>query len=298
MTTMTQNQVSGASLADRAMLVNVRIRQYNPVKTDRTVTQEVADAHGSDVAMGRYAKSTIAKGALDTLRKLAGEIRQEHYRRTLPWAEDGARILTSAGYFDYAEWMRGAESKWEPAVRDFLANWDRFQDEARAKLGTLYDPADYPTARELARTFEFRYTVRPLPVADDFRVTLGSEQVQAIRSEIENTLQQATADAMRDVWARLRDVVGKMAERLKAYDPNNPKAAPFRDSLVLNITDLLEVAPSLNLTGDSRVDDFCARIRRELTQYDAQALRDNVYTREDVAQRAESIYNQMAAFIA
>jgi hypothetical protein len=102
---------------------------------------------------------------------------------------------------------------------------------------------------------------------------------------------------MRDVWGRMRDVVGKMAERLRAYDPNNASAAPFRDSLVSNITELLEVVPSLNLTGDAAVTDFAARIRQDLTGFDAQALRDNMFTREDVAQRAESIYNQMAAFI-
>jgi hypothetical protein len=294
---MTATQPTITNIADRAMLVNVSIRQFNPVKTDKKVTQEVATQHGSEVSMGRYAKSVVAKESLDTLRKLAGEIRQEHYRRTLPWAEDGARILTSAGYFAYAEYMRDAQAKWDPAVSEFLNSWDRYVSEARAKLGTLYDPSDYPSVRELRGKFEFRYAVRPVPTASDFRVSLGSEEVSAIRAEIQSTLDASVHNAMRDVWGRMRDVVGKMAERLRAYDPNNASAAPFRDSLVSNITELLEVVPSLNLTGDAAVTDFAARIRQDLTGFDAQALRDNMFTREDVAQRAESIYNQMAAFI-
>jgi hypothetical protein len=102
---------------------------------------------------------------------------------------------------------------------------------------------------------------------------------------------------MQDVWHHMRDVVGKMAERLRAYDPNKPADAPFRDSLVGNISDLLDVLPSLNLTDDPAVAKFSADMRA-LVEVDAQTLRDNYFVREDVAQRAETIYNAMAAFIA
>jgi len=294
MTATTQNSIQ--NISDRAMLVGLTIRQFNPVKTDKVITAEVAQQHGSEVTMGRYAKSVIAKSACDTLRKLAASIRQEHYRRTLPWSEDGARILTSTGYQQYSDWMRDAHAQWDSAVSDFLADWDSFVRDARIKLNGLFRDSDYPSASALANKFEFRWTVRPVPVADDFRVTMSATEVSAIRNDISAGLQSAVQDAMKDVWGRMRDVVAAMAARLRAYDPNNPSAAPFRDTLVSNISDLLDVLPSLNLTSNPAMDRFMADMR-ELVRVDAQTLRDNAWTREDTAVRAEAIINQMSQFI-
>jgi hypothetical protein len=247
--------------------------------------------------MGRYAKSVIAKSACDKLRKLAAEIRQEHYRRTLPWAEDGARILTSAGYNAYAEWMRASRARWDSAVSDFMAEWDSFVSDARVKLNGLFRADDYPTLAQLENKFEFRWTVKPVPVADDFRVAMSSTEVAAIRSDISAGLQSAVQDAMRDVWGRMRDVVAAMASRLRAYDPNNPGSAPFRDSLVSNIAELLDILPTLNLTASLDMERFMSDMRALVTT-DAQTLRDNMFAREDTATRAEAILNQMSQFMA
>lgn len=287
-----------ASLADRAMLVGLTIRQFNPTVTDKQITEETNAQHGVTGDMGQYKKSLIVKDRIKPITKFAGEVRAEHYRRTLPWAEDGARILTSEGYFEYAAWMRDQQAKWNgELVPAFVAAWDSVVSEARGKLGNAFRQSDYLTARELERKFDFRWSVRPVPIADDFRVALSVGEVAAIRSDITAGLEATVQQAMQDVFARMRDVVGKMAERLKAFDPNKPAAAPFRDTLVSNIVDLLDVLPSLNLTNDPAVTAF-TRQMEELTRFDAQTLRDNMYTREDIAKRADSIYSAMSAFVA
>jgi hypothetical protein len=298
--TMKDQLRPSASIEDisgRAMLVGLTIKSFNPVKTDKKITAEVATAHGSEVSMGRYAKSVIDKSAIDELRCLAGEIRTEHYRRTLPWAEDGARILTSQGYNDYAAFMRESSDKWEAAVGRFLDGWDSFVRDARVKLNGLFNENDYPPAGKLRKKFAFRTTVRPVPVAEDFRVALGASEIGAIRAQINSDLAETVREVMMTVWVQMRDVVAKMAERLKAYDPQHPGAAPFRDSLVTNISDLLAILPSLNLTEDEAVKVFAGEMRG-LTKFGAEELRDNRWKREDTAKRAEAILSQMEQFIA
>ena len=292
LTTQTQ------TIAERAMLVTVNISTFNAIKTDAKITREVADSHNSDVTMGQYKKATIAKEALEPIKKLAGEIRTEHYRRTLPWGDDGSRILTGAGYWDYADWMRQRESDWTPLVDAFLTAWPSYVDDARQRLNGLFNPADYPSAYELRRRFSFRWTVRPVPTAGDFRVVeLGAAEVDAIRQQIEDDSNATVQAAMADVWDRIKTVVSAMAERLRAYDPAKPGASPFRDSLVENIQKLLDVLPSLNLTNDPNVARFADEMR-ELCAHDAQSLRDNMFTREDVAAKAEAMLDQMRQFVA
>ena len=285
------------TIADRAMLVSVNLSLFNAVRTDAKVTREVADAHNTTTDAGAYKKNLLAKEALEPIKKLAGEIRTEHYRRTLPWGDDGSRILTGAGYWEYADWMRQREADWTPLVDAFLTAWPDYVDDARQRLNGLFNPADYPEVRELRRRFSFRWTVRPVPTAGDFRVELGAAEVDAIRQQITDGLNATVQAAMVDVWNRIKTVVSAMAERLRAYDPAKPGAAPFRDSIVGNIRELLEVLPSLNLTNDPNVSRFADEMRA-LCAVDAQALRDNMFTREDVAARAEAMLDQMRQFVA
>jgi hypothetical protein len=295
---MTTATVNPSTIADRAMLVNVTFKLFgSPFKTDKRISERVTTEEGMSRDRGKFQKEIIAKSALDGLTKFSNETRTEHYRRTLPWADDGARVLPTAGYFQYAEWMRKQEAAWPAVVDTFIYAYDDAIEASRVALGSAFSYNDYPTTRELRNKLAFRWTVRPVPTGDDFRCSLASGEVQAITANLNAQWEDTIRQGMNDVWSRLRDVVGKLAERLKLYDANNPKANPFRDTLVSNVLDVLDIVPALNLMGDSRVDDFCARIRRELTVNDAQALRDNMFTREDVAQRAEAIFNQMAAFI-
>lgn len=285
------------NIADRAMLVGLNISQFNPTKTDKKITAEVAQQHGSDESMGRYAKNVIAKQAVDALRKLAGEIRKEHHRRTLPWAEDGARILTSAGYTEYSDWMRGAHAQWDAEVAKFLDQWDTFVADARTRLNGAFDEADYPSLPAVKAKFNFRWKVRQVPQAVDFRVELGASEVSAIRQEIEAENRATIENAMRDVWERMHDVVGSMAKRLKEYDPEKPAAHPFRDTLVSNIAELVDILPALNLTQDPHVVAFTTEMLA-LTKCTAQELRDSQWKREDVGARANAILAQMSQFVA
>jgi hypothetical protein len=287
-------------LTDRAMLVNLSISQWNAVKNDKRVNREVAQKHGSDESMGRYNKSLVAKHALDKVKKLANQARVSHYFRTLPWRDGGDRILSSAGYFAYAKEMRTLMSEFDSAVSEFCANYSQYVDDARKSLNGLFDADDYPKVAEIRSKFGMNFDVFPMPTSDDFRVNLGDSETARIKAEIESQSQAQLSRAMSDVWERMRDVVSKMSERLKAYTQTNDgkTSSPFRDSLVSNIAELLDILPTLNLTNDSRIDEFAREMRSSLTAFTPDQLRESETARKDTAMRADEILSKMAAFVA
>jgi hypothetical protein len=284
-------------LNESAMLVSLSIRQWSAAKTDKKVTRDVAAQHGSDVSMGHYQKALLAKGALETIKRIAGETRTEFYRRTLPWLDDGARILTATGYLSTAEYVRSQQRAFDDAVSEFLGNYDALVADARVKLNGLFDPSDYPSCAQLKSKFGFTFGVRPMPEAQDFRADIGDEELARVKADLEADKDATIKTAMADVYGRMRDVVGKMAERLKAYNPDKPGEAPFRDTLITNITDLLSVLPSLNLTGDSAIARFTSEIQEQLTKYSADELRANMFSRQDTARRADEILAKMEAYL-
>ena len=91
---------------ESAMLVSLNISQWRAYKSDKKITAEVAVTHNSDASMGKYRKSLLAREALAAIQKIAGAARDSHYTLTLPWADEGRRILSNAGYWKYNDVMK------------------------------------------------------------------------------------------------------------------------------------------------------------------------------------------------
>lgn len=300
-----------ASLTDRAMLITLSIRQWSATKHDKRVTKEVSDNHGSDVNMGRYNKSLLAKDALDKIKKVSGAARLDHYARTLPWADNGARILTSAGYFDYCKAMQDHRAEYDSAVDHFIQAYERYVLDAKGRLNGLFDPSDYPgiewdgrggilsvSTSTVRACFQFSVSINPLPDSADFRVQLGDEVVEEIRRDIAERQQSVIDTAMRDVWTRVHAVVSHMSERLAAFQNNGDKVInPFRDSLVSNIAELVDLLPSLNLTGDAELSRIAGDMKRSLLSYSADELREQDSVRERVKADADRILATVGDFI-
>jgi hypothetical protein len=277
-------------LTNKAMLVRLSISQWTAKKYDKKVSKEVADKYGTDQERGRYNKVLVAKAELEKINKAASAARTFHYEQTLPWQDDGARILPSANYMHYTQAMRELRREFENAVSTFIDNYSSLVDDARWQLNGLFNANDYPALNRIGKKFAFEVKVDPMPTAADFRVDLQATEVDRIRQEIEHRATQATNEAMQDLWNRLHDVVSKMAERLGTKD------AIFRDSLVENVHDLVDLLPRLNLTGDARLEALRQEVAAKLTRHGPQTLRENRQARRETARAAEDILQAMAGY--
>lgn len=305
-------------LSERAMLARLNIRQWTARRLDKRVTDKVNQEHGAANDAGRYNKLLVSKNALAEIQRIAGAARDEHYSRTLPWHDEGARILSAAGYMAYADAMRKHRQEFESAVASFVAGYPDFVADARTRLNGLFNAADYPACGDVESRFAFSIGIDPCPDAADFRVDIGDAQAEAIRADIEARAKQAMADATRDVWQRIADRVGHMAERLRAYDPpehetfqrldskgkqvtatrtTKEASGVFRDSLVENVRELVALLPFLNVTGDSALAAVADRMQA-LCRDDATTLRNNGAARASVAAEAESILADVQSYLA
>ena len=279
---MTTNMTAKNSVNERAMLVRVSIGLWTAARADNKIAAEVAEKHGSKKEMGQFKKFLIDPTLLQPGQKIAGEARQEHYRLTLPWTDDGFRILSQAGYFTYNEKMKDHDERfWNWFNGEFRPNYAGYVEAAATALNGLFNPLEYPgiawdrslrranvvRAKAIASKFSFRIALQPVPDAADFRVDLGDEETARVKREMTASVQDQIDSAMKDVWGRLHTVVGAMVEKLKAYKvTRSGTEGIFRDTLVSNITDLLEIVPALNLTNDPNIDAFAQQIRVELTE--------------------------------
>ena len=112
--------VAEPSLSSRAMLCSLSISMWSARKHDPDASQEIAQRHGAQADAGRYHKVLLPKAALAEIQKIVSDARQEHYFMTLPWDDNGYRVLPAAAYMDHTEKMRELSNQFTPAI-DALA---------------------------------------------------------------------------------------------------------------------------------------------------------------------------------
>lgn len=272
------------TLQDSAMLVALNVRQWTARRFDRTATKEVDEKHGAKDA-GRFNKLLIDKAALEPIDKVENSARTYHYSVTLPWGDQGQRILPAALFMDYTQSIDQFKREFDQRVRAFLVEYPRLVQEARQRLGTLYDPTDYPDPSEIKDRFEFGVAITPVPSAQDFRVQLNEGYVEQIKSDILQRQQAAQKEAVKHVWGRVREVVERIRETCGKDKPR------IYDSMMDNARQLVEILPALNLSGDPELNRIADEMKQLVVPTDV--LRANAHRRQDVAKAADALLAKM-----
>jgi hypothetical protein len=280
------------------MLCSLSISMWSARKHDPDASQEIAQRHGAQADAGRYHKVLLPKEALAEIQKIVSEARQEHYFMTLPWDDNGYRVLPAAAYMDHTEKMRELSNRFTPTVDTLAQQFGHLVEEAKLRLGGLFRPNDLPAAEELRSKFSFETKVMPLPDAGDFRVSLGDEEKERIKRQITTAVEASLQVASRDLWLRLYEAVTHLAERLQAYQVTEEGVEhPFRDSVVTNLVKLVDILPKLNVTADLELERLAAQVRASLL-VDPQELRKSESVRSDTAKAAAMIAQRMAGYMA
>lgn len=290
-------------LSERAVLANLTISRWGARRFDDGVADEVLKEKKAEKDVGLFTKRLLNKAAMAKLRQVSDQARIYHNRHTQPWLDDGVRILATTMFLDYSAEMSKYKNAFDAAVNEFVSQYPKYIEEAKKELGDLFDEHDYPKASDIKRRFAWHLHILPCPNSEDFRVDLADEQMEAIKRDLDATLESQVKSALKDTARRLAEMIGHMAEKLKEYKPANKKSGAkatnqFRDSLVDNIRELAELLPSFNLDDDPDFEKLTKRIKEELCQHDAAVLREDDAVRKEVRASAEEILKQVNDFMA
>lgn len=278
------------TLNDRALLVQLSISQWTARKYDKKATRQVADANGTTMDVGRYNKALLPmNGLLDYVHKKSSHIRTKFYENTLPWGIEGTMMLPTSNYLQFMTDFRKERDEWNTLVGNFVHNYDQLVRDAQRQLGSLYDPADYPSTIDIRTKFHMDMSVYPVP-STDFRVAIGSDELSRIQQDVERRVADAQTKAMQEVWTRLHDRVKHMAEKLA-----DPKAI-FRDSLVENAREICALLPRLNFADDPNLEAMRQQVEASLLKH-PEALRTDPDLRRDTAAEAKAIMDKMSVFM-
>jgi hypothetical protein len=270
-----------SALSKRAMIVTLNVSCWTARKQDKKVSAEVEASHNAKDA-GRYNKLLIDKVHLDPLTNWAGQIRSAHYHMTLPWMDNGGRLLPAKLFMDYRNKIDDMRSEYESRVRMLIAKYPQLVQDARMRLGTMYQPDDYPLVGELGSKFSVDLDIMPVPDCSDFRVDISDKEAERIREDMASKVRARQEAAMKDAWDRVRDVVSTIHLRVSADKP------VIRDSLMGNARELVALLPGLNVNDDPLLAKVTDEISNNLLE-STWNLRNSKASRLHLAEKAEKV---------
>ena len=286
------------NLTDDAMLVSLRISTWSGRRYDREASDHVAAHHDASSSAGRYNKLLLPKPAFAAMTAVVSDARKKHYEQSLPWDDQGSRLLTVANYDRYTDLLNGLRERMVRERTRFIDDYDTNIDEARLNLGKLFRIDDYPSKDSLLAKFSVRYRITPVPDADHFMAKLACDDTDRVKRDIDADNAERLGEAVTDLYRRLGEAVDRVSNRLADDDDGKPLV--FRDSMIENIRELVDVVPRLNIFGDHRLAALCDQVKDKIATADPAALRPSArfdpQLRNQVKRDADALAQQFAGY--
>ena len=287
-----KSEVSAPSIGSSAMLVDVSVSVWTGRKKDRKASDDVTDANFAASGVASVHKKLMADcKELDAIHKFIANGRNRHSAMTMPWSDTGLRLLPTAQYFKYHQAMTEMRDEFYRLVDTFLQGYEWEITQASAKLGDLFDRDEYPSLDSLRSKFGVRLSYVPLPDSGDFRIDIGNEATEQIKSQYQDYYSTMLNNAMNDVWSRLHKALTNMSERLDYSD--NDKKKVFRDSLVGNVLDIVELLNVCNVSGDGQMSAARMKLEDAFRGVNADALREDEHLRSETKRTVDEVIKSL-----
>jgi hypothetical protein len=275
-----------------SLLAELSISVWTARKLDRGVSAEIVASKnaGSGNAVRANKHLLAGRSELEVVVQAAGAARVYFASVTMPWSDSGLRLLPSIKFMDVNQRLVELHDDYMKRVNAFVTVYPSLITGQAMALGDMFDRTEYPNPKDIASKFDFRFNFMPVPTAGDFRVDVGNEAHQYLQDQAQRMVQDRVEHAMNDAWTRLKEHCERVVDRLQV-DVVEGKEKPrvFRDSLISNTFELVEILHGFNITGDQQLKLATERLGKAVQGKSAEMLREDLHTREAVQKKVQSI---------
>jgi hypothetical protein len=254
----------------------------------RAAAAETFDAEGQFLSAGKKILD-VRHVAFRAVTAVRGKIESYWKGLSLPFPEPGVRLIPQEKVEAFVITMTDYRTELEDAVRNLDAHFHELKQAAAARLGSLFNPADYPET--LSGLFGVSWdfpSVEPPAYLVQLSPALYLAEQERVKARFDEAVRLAEA-AFLEEFARLVDHI---TERLTgSSDDGTPKV--FRDSAVGNLTEFFARFKELNVRSNVQLDELVERAQRAVRGVGAQDLRDSQALRQRVAAQLASVQSAL-----
>lgn len=279
------------SIRNECMVVNLQIGIWAGHKLDKEASQKVTQDAGAATGAARVNKHLIPQDALQPILTAASAMRNHFYTQTLPWKDNGDRLLPRKMFTKFADRHGELKSQFDSAVIKFVTDtYMKARDQAEFRMGDLFKEADYPEPRTIVARFYANMDIDSITDSKDFRVKLEDDDANAIKANLDAAVSSRMNKAMLEVWERLAKVVGNFADRVGGE-------GRLRQEVFDNLDEIVTTLPDMNFGDDANLEAIRARISTTLLGYSPKDIKDDTKARSEIGAEAKKIMEEMSGFM-
>lgn len=287
-------------LKNKALMVKLNRSKFNNNKTDKLLSQEISKLKNvTEAGACRVNKSILPREVLKEIGDIYSKAGKYYYTVTLPWDDQGFRLLSIDLFDDFRAKFKDFTNKYREKVVDFVENIQSHVEASKEILGDAWNADDYEFIAPngsvdkewLMNKFNLHIEYDVVTSGDDLRACLTEEDREAIAAEIDAQAMKKFTKANKHIIVTLRDHILAIHERLCKSENI------FRDTLISNLEDLVDLIPKMNMAGDPELNALAAEAKERLSGWNPQDLRDDEKLRKKVDSAAKDILNKMDGLI-
>lgn len=278
-------------LQEKVMLVKIRMGMWGAYKSDKAATEAVQMQFSAFSGSGNYSKKLTGKGDLTAINSVKEEVENFVRKQTLPWEDSGWRVLPNASYMEFVTKLRNLKASFQEAVSEVMRNYDIIKDNAKARLGDLYNDKDYPEPWELERKFYFSANFMPMPDSSNFILEIGEEEKAYLVEQARHTEQQMLQNVTRECYQRIYDSLSGLYERLLASDNR------WRESTLESLSGIVEIMPRLNISNDPELTRMTGIIAEKICKHGEVNLKYSPAARHEAVGAATPILDNLRSYL-
>lgn len=273
---------------NNVMMIDVSVSKYEGRKGDKNA------GHALDSEKNVKGKGhSVSKIACDA-EEMSGYI--EPYNKFKTWLKtnclpigDNRYLVQIDKYSDAVQKADEFKTAFWKGVSTFVNNFDEIVEKQKYRLNDAWDYNDYP--RDISKKFDCHILFTSVPDASSIRNFTGlpAEEVDKLVKENEDAVRSLLETAMKTPFKRIFEVVKHMAETL------GDETARFKNSLVNNVQELIDLIPQLNITNSQELSDLAERLSTELI-VQPDVLRYDLNKRKEVSEKAEKVMADLEGY--
>lgn len=258
-------------------------------ESQRDVAAGVFEADGDAISSGKQLIN-IRSNVYRALTKTKSQCRSFWKGCSLPFPEDGIRMIRTDRVEDFVFELELYKAQLESRVEELKAAWPQVLENAKARLGQLWNEADYPSVAQLGGLFKIEW---------DFPSVKPDEQLQMIdpalyekeRQKMVARFETAASMAEDMFMVELSKLVDHLVERLQPDEEGNQKT--IRSSSVENLNAFFGTFEQLNLGGNSKLEGLVEKAKQAIVGVDVKELRKEGELKQNLSAKLAAVSSEL-----
>lgn len=285
---MTTQNAPAVDLSARYIKVNLTFSGWGNSKQIKEVSEKTEIEYGAEI--GRAVKTTkilLDKDAMECVTKARSALKTKHLSLTSVWDDSTWRLLPTVKWDLYFQEINPLIAAFDAAADDLEGRYLKMVDDARARLGRLFNEDDYPGEIQFREKFAVKLATETLAQGVAKDIALPAKEVEKICQSMSDQFADNLKRVQGENWQRLFTVVSNLHDSLLKFDKGEQRTV--RVTLLEQIDLACSEIPDFNVTADPSLLSSIAEIRRELAGLDMAELREQPKSRQAAIQTSAAI---------